>query len=317
MHLAPRRAPLARHPGILQGLAIPWAAASLLALGLASAPGCIPPELLASAGAGAGTGAGSGTGGLAGSGVGGGSTAGGAGGTIGLCEDLACADAGGVCQNGACTYSCLPTGACSTKIYCPQGMPCRVECDGAETCSGGVDCTLSTSCQILCNGANSCGKAPNVGTIDCPLGEANCKVWCEEGACTTVIVKAGVSGADVVCEGLGSCQDLSCQGFCNVTCGADNACKKVACTGGPCSIGCGATATCNEVICGGGACTVACGGMSSCPSVTCDAACACDVTCAMSACGTGAICPGDVSGAGPCSLDNGCSSGPSECSTCP
>lgn len=313
MHLAPREGPLAARRATLESLGISCVIASILALGLAGASGCIPPEL----GAGTGAGTGTGTGGDAGAGVSGGDPGGAGGGTSGLCAEDECAAAGGGCKNGACLFACGEMGACSTKIYCPASMPCRVECDGEKSCSGGVDCTLATGCEILCNALNSCGKAPDVATVDCPLGEANCHVWCESNACTTLIVKAGVSGADVVCEGMSACPDLSCQGFCNVTCGADSACAKVACTGGPCALTCGAPGACGEVICGGGACQVDCTGPNACATVTCDTACACDVTCGGTACANEAICPKDMSGLGPCSSMKGCTSAVDSCSTCP
>lgn len=295
---------------------LPLRSIGLCALATALLSACIPPELTAGEGGGAGTG----NGGAGATTSAGGTTSGGSGGTTTtapLCTADACIAAGGECITGVCVIPCAAPMDCPTTVMCPKGMPCRVECSGASSCALGVDCSLATACDVVCTGPSSCGSDAVAAQVKCSPG--SCGLDCGNETCPRVALDCAAGVCTVDCAA-GACDDVTCQGECQIQCGGEGACQFVGCSGGACNIACNSTGTCAVLACGdSGPCAITCEGAMSCANVDCTAACACAVTCngQGSCAGAGAYCPqDDMGGLGPCSDGAGCTD-LGTCTTCP
>jgi hypothetical protein len=110
----------------------------------------------------------------------------------------------------------------------------------------------------------------------------------------------------------GTCDD----GVCVISCVGTEACdEQVVCPlTGPCRVVCNGRKACKQgVRCGLGHCTVTCQGKDACDKrVRCETSCACDVTCGVDACKDEALCPKPW-----CEAEDGCTSAPNSCASCP
>ena len=136
--------------------------------------------------------------------------------------------------------------------------------NGVGQCPG---ICVGQRCDIDCSAAGSCTAA-----IACPAGIV-CEIACGAMACT-----------DVVCD-LGSICNMNCNGV--GSCNGAIICK----LGSVCELTCRGQASCSGPIDCDGQCRINCSGAGSCATVDCRDACACDITCNSTACGSGATCP--------------------------
>ena len=166
---------------------------------------------------------------------------------------------GAAADSGACTVNepCKSMGAAGVCVQPPDGgtmcAPCGATPTPMPTCPAGASCAY-------------CDAGTCVQTCD--------------GGCQTTTLDATNSPVQLVCNGMGSCSNMTieCNGPfpCEVECngGCENLTLKCD-TAGPCTLACGDMSCLDAgVICGNNSCSVTCTQMGP-GSVTCGNSCSC------------------------------------------
>lgn len=183
-------------------------------------------------------------------------------------------------------------------------------CEKQADCASGRNCIdgfcVATQADASVQDSMPIDAGPAIDANLCPMQCTSCAL--DSKTCNIDCARNG--GA---CNGPVRCPD----GWaCNVLCSTNSSCRNgVTCPEGrSCNITCSGRASCNKFTCGSGPCNVDCTGLNSCTDLSCGSACACDITCAISAACTGLTCKLDKE----CMQDRGCTSASLPiCNSCP
>jgi hypothetical protein len=169
------------------------------------------------------------------------------------------------CQ-GNCNFqtkTCTINGAGGGAISCPATWNCVINCPVDGAC-GDINCTQSQSCKLACGAPGACRN------VNCDSG--NCSITCDGGGTVKACNNINCQGrCDVLCMGNDSCAGVTLNGGGSATCTGAAACGNVICGGlNACSVGCSGgsgSAVCGTITTGGGPANVTCTGNNACGDI--------------------------------------------------